>query len=105
MGALTPTRAVKTEFSGAVNVQVFTVTLGSASDTVDLSGYFSTIYAVIPVLQGGADANLLAGIQCSFSGTTVTLVTIEQDGTASTNWDSGTVRLTVVGISSDTSNE
>lgn len=97
MAALTVTSAVETEFAGDVRVKVFTTTLQSASDTVDLSSEFDTLYAVIPVLQGGADANLLAGVQCSFSGTTATLVTIEADGTASTNWDNATIRLIVIG--------
>lgn len=97
MAALTPTEVVATEFAGAARVKVFTCTPQAASDTVDLSSYFDTIYAVIPVLQGGADANLLAGIQCSFSGTTVTLVNIEADGSAGTNWDNATYRLVVIG--------
>ena len=97
MAALTPTDVKNTEFAGDVKVKVYTVTPSSASDTVDLSSDFDTLYAVIPVLEGGADAALLAGIQASFSGTTATLVTQEQDGTAATNWTSATIRLIVIG--------
>lgn len=97
MAALTPTSVVNTEFSGDIKTRIITVTLQSASDTVALSSYFDTIYAVIPVLEGGADAALLAGVQCSFSGTTATLVTQAEAGTASTDWTSATVRLIVIG--------
>ena len=95
--ALTATDVKITEFGGANKVHIFTVALESASDTIDLSSYFTTILFVIPILEGGADAALMAGIQASFSGTTVTLVSQAQDGTASTNWTSGTVRLAVIG--------
>lgn len=103
MAALTATKVKGTEFAGDLKVKVLTVTLESASDTVALATWFDTLYAVIPVLEGGADAALLAGLQCSFSGTTATIVSVEQDGTASTNWDSATVRLIVIGSDSNLS--
>lgn len=97
MAALTPTDVKNTEFSGDLRVRILTVDLESASDTVDLSSFFEKLYAVIPVLEGGADAALMAGIQASFSGTDVTLVSQQQAGTAATNWTNGTVRLIVIG--------
>lgn len=100
--ALSPTVVKKTEFAGDVKLKVFTVTPGAASDTVDLSSYFDTIIGVIPVLQGGADAALLAGVQASFSGTTVTLVTQAENGTAATDWTGATIRLMVFGTDKGT---
>lgn len=97
MAAITATNVKQTEFAGDIKVRIVTVTLQSAEDTVDLSDYFDTLYAVIPVLEGGADADLLAGIQCSFSGTIATLVTVDEAGTDSTDWANATVRLTVIG--------
>lgn len=97
MGAITPTKTLNTEFSGNAKIGIFTATLGSASDTVALADYFDTIYFAVPVLSGGADAALLAGLQTSFSGTTVTIVSQEQDGTPSTNWTGATLTMLVVG--------
>jgi len=99
MGALTATKVTKTEFAGAVNTQIFTVTPAAASDTVDLSSYFDTIYAVIPVLEAGLDGNLTL-IQASFSGTTVTLKQLKEDGaTNASDWTSASIRLVVIGRS------
>lgn len=97
MGALTATVVKKTEFSGDLKIKIFTVTPAAASDTVDLSSYFDTIYGVIPVLEGGLDANL-ALIQASFSGTTVTLKQLKEDGsTNADDWASASIRLIVIG--------
>ena len=95
MAALSPTNVKNTEFSGAIRMRVVTVTLESASDTVDLSSYFGTLYAVIPVVHSGLDAQLVS-VACSFSGTTATITSVEQDGTDSTAWGQ-TVRLLVFG--------
>lgn len=97
MGAISPTSVLETEFAGTMRVKVFTCTPASTSDTVDLSTEFDTLYAVIAVLQGGADADLTAGIQASFSGTTVTLVMKNAAGSAATDWTGATIRLTVIG--------
>ena len=95
MAALTATDVKNTEFSGANRVRIFTVALESASDTVDLSSYFGTIYGVWAEVASGLDAQLVS-IAATFSGTTVTITSIEQDGTASTGWGQ-TVRLLVIG--------
>lgn len=100
MAALTPTKLLATEFAGSMKVKVFTVTPSSASDTVDLSGYFDTLYAVIPVITAGEDANLLT-IHPTFTGTTVTLVTKGADGLAATDWTGASVKLTVIGSDDD----
>ena len=98
MAAITPTKVVASEMAGDVKFKVFTSTLESASDTIDLSDYFTTIYYAKAVLTGGGDAALLSGLQTSFSSTTVTVVSKAEAGTASTNWDSATIRLLVLGV-------
>ena len=97
MGAITPTVVKATEFSGDVKTKIFTSTIASGSDTLDLSAYFDTIYGAIAVLEGGQDAALLGGLTTSFSGTTVTVASQEQDGTASTEWTSANIRVYVFG--------
>ncbi len=97
MGAITATKVVNTEGAGEVKLAAFTATIASATDTVDLSSYFDTLYAVVPVLEAGADAECLPAIQASFSGTTATLKTFEQDGTVATDFTGTTVRLLVLG--------
>jgi len=97
MAALTPTRVVKTEFSGNEKIKVFTVTPSSASDTIDLSAQFDTIHGVKAHLSAGLDANLTVLIT-SFSGTTVTIVQKKADGaTNADDWTSATIELWVLG--------
>lgn len=97
MGAIIPTRIVRTEFSGNQKLKIFTVTPAAASDTVDLSTYFDTIYGVIGYLTDGLDAALTLLIP-SFSGTTVTIVQKKADGaTAADDWASASITLWVVG--------
>ena len=97
MAALTPTVVKRTEYAGDIKTKVFTVTPGAASDSVALANYFDTIYSVVGVLEGGADANLSAALQISFSGTTVTIVQKNAAGSDATDWTSATIRLIVVG--------
>lgn len=100
MAALTATKVTDTEFSGDYKVLVKTVTLESASDTLTLvraDDKITEIVAVIPVLEGGQDAALLGGITASFSGLVITLASQQENGTASTNWDSAVVRLIIIG--------
>jgi len=96
MAALTPTVVKKTEFAGEIKAKIFTVVPTTSSDTIDLSTHFDTIHAVIPVIQAGMDA-ALTGVQASFSGTTVTLATFEQDGTVATDWTGAVIRVIVLG--------
>lgn len=97
MGALTPTKAVATEFAGAVRVKVFTVTPAAASDTVDLSSYFDTLYYAHAHLTAGLDANLTI-LQTSWSGTTVTIKQLKADGsTNASDWTSAAIELLVIG--------
>ncbi len=97
MGAIAATKVVCTEFAGNEKTKVFTVTPGSASDTIDLSTFFSSITAVLtPQITAGADANLLTG-HATVSGTTVTLVTKGADGLAASDWTTASVQLVVIG--------
>lgn len=97
MGAITATKVIATEFAGEVKTKIFTVTPAAASDTVDLSSYFTTIYGAFGHLEAGMDANLTS-LQISFSTTTVTIVSKGQDGAAATDWTSASVRLLVLGV-------
>lgn len=96
MGAITPTQSIKTEFSGAYHLQIFTATIASASDTIDLSSYFTTIQGAIAVITGGMDADFQA-LQVSFSGTTVTVVSKQADGANADEFTGTTIQLWVVG--------
>lgn len=98
MGALTPTVVRKTAMGGS-RIEIFTVTPAATSDTVTftVADYgIRTIYGVIAVLEGGADADLTAGIQASFSSLVVTLVMKNAAGAAATDWTSATIRLIVI---------
>jgi ABC-type branched-subunit amino acid transport system substrate-binding protein len=97
MGALSPTKVKATEFSGNQKLKIFTVTPAATSDTVDLSGYFDTIYGVKAHISAGLDAALTLLIT-SFSGTTVTIVQKKADGTtAADDWTGASIELWVLG--------
>jgi len=96
MAAIVPTLVINTELSGRKKIQIFTVTPGSVSDTIDFSGYFTAINAVIPIITAGASANFMDVIP-SISGTSVTLATYNAAGSNATNWTSATVTLVVIG--------
>ncbi len=101
MAALTPVKAVGTEFAGDYKVVILDITPGSASDTVAITlaaHGISEIAAVIPSILTGQDA-ALAGIFATFSGLTITVVTTASAGTAATDWTGATARLLVLGRS------
>jgi hypothetical protein len=97
MAALTPTK-VQTISSpgGEYVIKQFTVTLESASDTVDLTSHFDDIKSVFGVLNEGQTANL-ATVHCTESAETVTIASLNAAGAASTVWTSSVVLLTVIG--------
>jgi hypothetical protein len=101
VSALTPTLVVSRDAgSGQVKCKTFTVTPQATGDTVALSGYFDTIYAVRAYLTAGLDANL-THIQPSFSGTTVTIVEVKANGsTNASDWTSASITLLVEGTDS-----
>lgn len=103
MGALTPTNVIgargrSTEFGGAYKLQVLTVTLGSASDTVTLvraTDKIGTILGVFAQIVSGTTTNFQT-VEASFSGLVITLASYGSGGSASiTAW--GPVRLLVIG--------
>ncbi len=97
MGAITGTVAKVTEFAGTEKLAVITATVASASDTIDVSGTFSTVSGICgAVITAGQDAAFTA-IGVSFSGTTLTVTSVEQDGTAATDFTGTTVSISVLG--------
>ena len=87
MAAITPTLIFTLPHPGGTKImRAFTAAVGSASDTVDLSTWFSTLNFAIYVITAGQAAGLLAGHVVTVSGTTATIVGQEQDGTVSSAW-------------------
>lgn len=104
MGALTPTNVIgargkSTEFGGDYKLQVLTVTLGSATDTVTLvraTDKMTTILGVFAQIVSGTTANFQT-VEASFSGLVITLTSWASSGIASSSaW--GPVRLLVIGL-------
>ena len=100
MAALTLTDVRLTEFAGDTKVKIYTTsTPTTATETADVSADFDTVYFAQAIVEAGSDAALLPAVQTSFSGTTVTVATFEQDGTVATDWTGATLRLLVIGDS------
>jgi hypothetical protein len=105
MAALTPTNVIgargrSSELAGDYKIQVLTVTLQSASDTVTLvraTDKITTILGVFSELITGQDS-LLSSVHATFSGLVITLTSINPEGTASTDWTTAVVRLLVIGV-------
>lgn len=98
MGAISPTKVQTISSPGGEYVEkIFTVTPGSASDTVDLTTHFSEITAIrTPHITAGADANLLTA-HATDSSETVTIVTKGADGNAASDWTGASITLAVIG--------
>lgn len=100
MAAITGTKAVCTEFAGKQKLVTVTAPVGSASDTITLTAAthgIGTITGIVgAVITGGLDEKF-TNIQVSFSGAVITVVSVEQDGTPSTDWTGTTVSVTVTG--------
>lgn len=100
MGAITGTLAKITEFAGEYKLLVITATVASASDTITLTladhGISEITGIVGLVITGGQDAAFTAA-SASFSGLVITVVSVEQDGTASTDWTGTTISVSVLG--------
>ena len=100
MGAITGTLAKRTEFSGEYKIFVITATIASASDTITLTAADHGISEIAgisgAVITGGLDA-AFTNIQVSFSGLVLTVVSVEQDGTAATDFTGTTVSISVIG--------
>lgn len=94
MGDITGTKVKKTEMPGHYGFAVFTATVASASDTIDLSSYFSEILFVAVEIETGIGTNFKT-IMPTFSGTTVTVVSKNASGATATSF--GDIRLLVAG--------
>jgi hypothetical protein len=97
MGAVVPTIVKATEFGGDYQLKIFTITPDAASNTIDLSSYFSEIVGARAHLTGGLDANL-THIQVAFATTTVTITQVKANGTtAASDWGTAAIEIWVVG--------
>lgn len=100
MGAITGTLAKATEFGGDYKILVITATVGSASDEITLTAAdhgISEIAGIVGlVITGGQDAAFTA-VSASFSGLVITVTSVEQDGTAATDFTGTTISVTVLG--------
>lgn len=100
MGAITGTLAKRTEMAGDYKLYVITATIAATSDTITLTeathGISEIAGIVGAVVTGGLDAAFTA-IQVSYSGLELTVVSLEQDGTAATDFTGTTVSITVLG--------
>ncbi len=100
MGAITGTVAKLTEFAGDYKILSLTATVAAASDTITLTladHGISEIAAIVGlVITGGQDAAFTAA-SASYSGLVITVVSVEQDGTAATDFTGTTIAVTVLG--------
>jgi len=100
MGAITGTVAKLTEFGGEYKILSLTATVAAASDTITLTladHGISEIAAIVGlVITGGQDAAFTAA-SASYSGLVITVVSVEEDGTAATDFTGTTIAVTVLG--------
>lgn len=100
MAAITNPGTKATEFSGEYKIcSMYNLAVASASDTMTFTfadNGISEIQNAVVSINSGQDAAFTA-VACSFSGLVVTITSVEQDGTASTDWTGTTVNLIVVG--------
>lgn len=88
MGAITGTKAVDTEFAGAVKLITVTATMAAASDTITLTaanhgGVVSIVGLGAPRIITNMGANCM-GVQASYSGLVITLTGKNAAGAAAT---------------------
>ena len=100
MAAAVGTLVKVTEFAGDSKIVSLTAPIATASDTITLTladHGISQIDAIVGlVITGGQDAAFTA-VSASYSGLVITVVSVEQDGTASTAWTDTTIAITVLG--------
>lgn len=100
MGAIVGTKTLGTELAGGYKIVTVTATIESADDSITLTAADHGITAITAIVSCVPTAGLDAAwtyLQASFSGLVITLVSLEQDGTASTAWTTTTVSVTVIG--------
>ena len=100
MGAITGTKAYAGEFAGEVKILVVTATVASASDTITLTaaahgGVASIVEVVGYSVKTGIGANFSGGLQISFSGLVITVVSTNAAGAASTSWGNISIAMLI----------
>lgn len=100
MAAITNPGNNATQFASQKKIWYFNdLAIASASDTLTLTladNGITSIDTVVGTISGGQDAAFTA-INVSFSGLVITIASVEQDGTAATEFTGTTVNLVVVG--------
>jgi len=99
MSTVAATVLKTTEFSGDYKLFVIDVILQSASDTITLvaaTHKISEIMGCFIVGTAGMDA-AFTNMAATYSTLTITITSIEEDGTASTAWTDTAVQLWVIG--------
>lgn len=100
MALVTGTKVKLTEFAGQMKVLVITATIGSASDTIDISEAVHGASTIVGILG----ATITAGLDAAFSylqvartdSNTLTVTSFEQDGTAATDFTGTTVEIALL---------
>lgn len=100
MGAITGTNQYAGELAGEVKILLLTATIAAASDTITLTaashgGAVSIVGILGAVPTGGVDAAFM-GLQVSFSGLVLTVVSVGADGLAATDFTGTTISLAVL---------
>lgn len=99
MGALTNPKTKPTEFAGKYKIlAIDSLAIATASDTLTLSAADNNVEGIVTVVaspSGGQDAAFTA-VSASFSGLVITITSVEQDGTAATEFTGTKVNLLVV---------
>jgi hypothetical protein len=99
MAALTATKAYKGELAGEHQLLLLTATVESDSDTITLTAADHDAASIVGILgsniTGGID-DKFTNIQVSYSDLTITITSVEQDGTASTAWTDTTVSIALL---------
>lgn len=99
MAALTNPKTKPTEFAGKYKLLAINqLAIGSASDTLTLSAADNGVEGIVTVLvspAAGQDA-AFTSVQATHSGLVITITSVEQDGTAATDFTGTKVNLLVV---------
>ena len=101
MGAIVGTKLLNTTLSGKYKLVTITAPVAATSDTIAITQAAHGISAVTAivgaVVTGGLDAAFTA-IQVTLTDDkTLTVVSLEQDGTAATDFTGTTIAVTVLG--------
>jgi len=100
MGAIAGTKVVGTELGGQYKIVQVTCIPATASDTILFSLATHGITAITAILkceiQAGQSANFQTA-HATYSGLTITLVSLNAAGAAASDWTGAVVRLTVLG--------